>query len=286
MKLRNLLASLLLTASLAPSAWCWFDTGHMVVASIAEDQLSTSARAEADRLLKIGSTDKAYDFITAAPWADDTKTQQTGPWHYYDVYFRADGGSTDLKPDPENAIVAIDRFSKVLADKSKPDADRADALRYLIHIVGDLHQPLHAVSRVTDAQPTGDRGGNSFQILPPDEFASMSRPPRNLHALWDFGAGLFTSIPRPLTVQGRDQIVTEGRLLEAAIPASSVPEAADLVPLDWVAESVDLSKRVVYDTPEGQKPSQAYLANARQVVAKRITVAGYRLGALLNKLLG
>ncbi len=265
----------------------WIDTGHMIIAAIAQKNLKPNVLAECERLLKIGADAKNTDFVTTGPWADDVRRDrpETGPWHYIDYHFRPDGKPTENRPDAENAVWAIEKFSAILKDKSKPDAERADALRFLIHFVGDIHQPLHATARDTDEHPKGDKGGNDFHIVAPDDFKGMSRPPRNLHSLWDFGGGLYHGEPRPLTDEGRGRVMTQADSLMKQLPPKSFSAVADLNPEDWAQESFAASKSVVYNLTENTVPSAEYMAKAREVSSRRIVLAGYRLGRLLNQLL-
>src|SRR5579872_7031371 len=190
--------------SISAPALSWHATGHMVVADIAWRNMTDKARAEAKRLVEIDAPAKSPDFVTAAVWADDTKTRENGPWHYIDIYFRADGKPTDLKPDAENVVWAIDKFSKVLADKTASDKDRGEALRYLLHFVGDIHMPLHCTARVTDALPKGDAGGNKFIAGPPA--GPDEGRPKNLHTVWDSGCGYFPELSRPLVDDAKSKL--------------------------------------------------------------------------------
>jgi len=283
MKLRSLAPVLLL--GVASGAHAWNEAGHMTIAAIAEMHLQPAVRAEAMRLLKVGSTERAYDFVTAGPWADDIRSQnpKSGPWHYINYHFRTDGKRTTMKPEPENAVVAIERFRATLADRSKPDAERADALRFLIHLVGDLHQPMHSTARDTDAHPEGDRGGNEFKIGIADQFRDMERPPNNLHSLWDLGAGVFAAREsRPLNPEGLNRIRVTASALVAALPASGFRAVTNLNPEVWARESHEDAKKVAYALPDNSAPTAAYLAKAREVSVRRATLAGYRLAALLN----
>jgi len=288
----GLCRAVLVSACLATavSAFGWVDTGHMVVASIAYEHLTPTAKAEAERLLKIGGTDRTNDFISAACWADDIRRdrRETAPWHFIDIHFRQDGKPDTNKPDAENVVWAIDKFEKVLADKSAPDADRADALRFLLHFVGDVHQPLHATSRDTDTLPNGDAGGNRFRIEPPDIYANDSRPPRNLHIIWDLACGFLSESKmdfRPLTTDGRDQMKKLGDEAQEAYPMKSLPQARNLDPNVWANESFEQDVKFVYSLPEGSKPSDAYLAQGQKICEKRLALAGYRLSEVLNKIL-
>lgn len=280
--LRTLAAGMLFAG--AVSAFGWNATGHMVIARIAQKNLSPKALAEADRLLKATGKDTSADFVMVASWADETRTQATGPWHYEDHHFRTDGKPDNNKPEPENAVWAIDKFEKVLADKTKPDAERAEALRYLIHFVGDIHQPLHATAHDTDALPNGDRGGNDFHIENPAEF-STGRPLRNLHSLWDMGCGLFLGDRDGHTPEGQQRVDAQADSIIKALPKNSLKNEGDRDPEHWALESFDVCKAEVYSTPENAAPSATYLQKGRQISTTRAALAGYRLADLLNRAL-
>jgi hypothetical protein len=282
---RRLLSSLAIgIAVLTPiHAFAWIDTGHMIVAAIASHELKPRVRAEIDELLKIGGDARTSDFYGAACWADDFKTKADGKWHYIDNYFRSDGKPAENKPDEENVIWAIHKFSDVLADKKASDADRAQALRYVIHFVGDVHQPLHSVSRETDDMPKGDAGGNRFAIQAVPGIG-MWHP--NLHALWDFACGYYQSVPRPLKGPDRDQIDGYADKIMEDFPEAKLPSSGDLKPEDWMDESVTVAKSVVYQGIQpGDAPSEKYLEQGKVVCEQRLALAGYRLANLLNKLL-
>lgn len=254
----------------------------MVIAQIAEKRLQLDVRRQCEELLAVGGDFKTNTFVTAACWADDTKSRENGAWHYINVHFRTDGKKTDNKPEPENVIWAIEKFSKVLANRSLPKAERADALRYLIHFVGDVHQPMHNVARDTDTFPNGDRGGNDFPVVSPP---SLKPEPRNLHFLWDIGGGLFPSVPRPLDVRGKREIADLADRIVALMPATSLSGVDDPDPSRWSAESVALAKSRAYSLPVGSVPTDQYLRAAQRASAERAALAGYRLANLLNKLL-
>ncbi|HJP83965.1 MAG TPA: S1/P1 nuclease [Fimbriimonadaceae bacterium] len=275
----------LATLSIAISAFAWHDTGHMVVAEIARQTMNPRIVAECEWLLKIDSEPKTDTFVTAACWADDFKSKESGPWHYINYHFRTDGKETDNKPEPQNILVAIKRFSETLQDKSKDPKERAVALRYLIHFVGDLHQPLHAVARDSDEFPAGDRGGNEFKIIPSDRHKDLTRPPTNLHSLWDMGGNLFRPSERPLTKDGQASIVRIANAIRARHPLLSLNNVTNQDPEAWAQESVGLAKEFVYTLKENEVPSPEYLRRCEDESAKRVAYAGYRLAALLTRLM-
>lgn len=271
-------------AATTVSAFAWNDFGHMVVADIAERTLKPEVRQRANVLLLLGGTTKTREFLTCACWADDSKNQQTGLWHYINYHFRADGKPSSLKPLEENVVWAIRKFSAVLKNKQAPDAERADALRYLVHFVGDIHQPLHSVARATETLPEGDRGGNDFKIVSPPNWKPA---PRNLHFLWDMGCGLFGNIERPLDAKGRDEISEASQLAIKLNPEVQLAkQIANLDPEAWAEEGLALAKAKVYSLEEGKVPPPSYLEEGRKIALKQVALAGYRLGRLLNQLLG
>ena len=277
MTLRPLAIAALLLVGTAAQAWN--ASGHMVIAAIAKANLTPSTRLAVDRLLQSTAMNSSTDFVAVASWADEVRNQrkETGPWHFRDTYFRTDGKPAVNKPDADNAVVEILRFEKILGDKAAPAPERADALRFLIHLVGDLHQPLHASALESESHPKGDRGGNDYKIVSSDE-----KGPKNLHQLWDGGAGLFVNAGETTPIAAE----AEARALMATIPASSLRGVNDLDVEHWSNESVSASKKTVYSTPEGGTPSDAYMMKARTLAAQRATLAGYRLARLLNGLLG
>ncbi|MCP3958067.1 MAG: hypothetical protein GY719_09460 [bacterium] len=259
---------------LAPNpARAWHDVGHMVTAQIAYDELSDDARDEVDRLIGLLSDLSERDHaVTAAVWADDLKRQGLeafNTWHYINLPFAAEG--TAAPPSrQENVVWAIDQAATTLRGDAG-DLAKALMLRLLIHFVGDVHQPLHCVSRVTAEQPEGDRGGNDFPLAGEEH---------DLHAFWDSGAGALPSWDggawRPMV----RRLASE---LTRSMPKSALPGWSDPDPEAWARESLDLAITAAYDgIAEGAEPTPEYTARAREIVRRRLVLGGYRLGALLN----
>ena len=302
---KGLRVLLLLSLLLVPqaSALAWHDTGHMLVSQIAYLRLTPAAKAKVDSLfvtpqgkrpliyLCAGyytpeTCEKTYDPVTIAVWMDDIRGDSLNdpyaPWHYVDFPFydgvpeRADAG-----PEPENALArinwAVNSLRRGTTGKDKTDAE---LVGFLFHLVGDVHQPLHTVTRVTAAHPEGDQGGNLFKIqMPPDAHIT------NLHAFWDAAGGAFgfASPKRPLDQAGKDRILALAQDVMKEYPADSMPEWKDLDPHTWVTESSKLAREVAYaNIKEGEAPSKAYTDEAQKLSRKRLALAGYRLAGLLN----
>ena len=158
--------------------------------------------------------------------------------------------------------------------------EQASALRWVIHFVGDIHQPLHCAARVSHAHPKGDQGGNLFVI-------KIGGQDRKLHSYWDGG---LDSFPRG----GPPPTFTPPALAKippaVAAALAGHPDTDPDLKLDepfnydlWAKESSDLAKSSVYDgITAGQAPSAAYKTRGLDVVRKRVAFGGYRLAALLN----
>ena len=289
--------------AMLPSAFGWNATGHRVIAAIAYDRLTPKTRARVDELLrkhpdyetillKNAPGDPAgrarAAFIAAAVWPDtikgdarfwddtraDAHSTELLPgfpdmkrhtnWHYYDTPYTPD----DAKPghqDPPSALSELPRLIRELNKVAQPLGSYD--LPWIEHVEGDLHQPLHCVSRFLLAQPKGDAGGN-FVIL---------GERRNLHSLWDGAAGSDLS----------DAYVT--KYAAEAVEAHPASKRQEKNPKKWIDEGFAIAKTEVYtfglETGSREHPLQlpaGYLENARRVAQARIALAGYRLAAVLN----
>jgi hypothetical protein len=300
---------------LAPSSlFAWGCDGHRVVAFIARAHLTPAASHEVDRLLRASPVnvssdrycpDPPADILAAvASWADDIRAaRKNSAWHYIDIprtnarrtkiaqwcpeIWPASGGK-----DAAGCVVgAIERFAKILKDKSRGDADRAEALRYLVHFVGDIHQPLHAID-------DGDRGGNCDPVRYPGIAAAT-----NLHSLWD---------TRLLAAEMKSGSFADAKAFAAALDARSSPLYKTLArrrvndPESWAWESNGVARRTAYGALRpaiapgssiacaGRRKSVAalhivigkgYATPARRAIDKQLARAGFRLAQLLNSLL-
>ena len=269
--------SLIVIAALAliPSpAFAWGKTGHRVVAAIADTQLSGLARAQIEQILGVGES-----LDEAANWPDEMRSapgqfwQKTAtPWHYVTL----NGIIYDHAPPEGDALEALARFSKTLKDPTASREDRQTALRFIVHLVGDLHQPLHNGKCC-------DKGGNDVKV-------TWFGKPTNLHAVWD------------------SQLVDDEQLsftelaakLERHIAPEDVVKWWDINPRDWTSESAEI-RDTLYPTtrdlpklPKGKKLkkgeqvlpdlSYGYVYKFTPVMERRLAQGGVRLAAYLNAL--
>jgi hypothetical protein len=288
MRRRLLTAGVLFLLLTPPTARAWGIAGHVITADIAERHLSPAALQQVQALL---ATEGLQHLDQVATWADEIRStrKEAAPWHYVDIPLAA----SSYVPERDCAkgdcvIAAIARFSQTLADPSQPPAARLEALKFLVHFVGDVHQPLHA------AENAGDHGGNKVWV----SYLDPGLPSVNLHWLWDsvmleHRLGVSEGPPG----QPNPAIRPAASRLAPEIDAELAPPpaaASDLDPVHWAMESHDLAAQVVYPgvVATGALPSAqpvlvdaVYDQRAWPVVRQRLGLAGLRLAGLLNRLL-
>jgi hypothetical protein len=271
-------------------AYPWWETGHRTIARVAAAHLTAAARIRVARILDVPDSPQAVADALAAisTWADETKVQtNTGEWHYIDLTLQ--DHKSDIPERCEHDNCAPVRIRLFAAQLSSTVGDRRyselDALRYLVHFVGDIHQPLHTIS---DA----DLGGNCERLNPTVDTA------QNLHALWDGAIVNEVSLDDKALASDLDhQIRRFSGFHRRRLSGGN----AD----DWVWESHELAKRVIYqrlhiplepiefphackDAPRAItdfKPQidREYIEDMKPVVRIQLAKAGLRLAGLLNE---
>jgi S1/P1 Nuclease len=269
--------------------FAWGKEGHEIVAFIAYQQLAPKTRIAIDHILSdSGPTAGPERFMEAAVWPDEIKRHPGQPvtvfsrfgvrnaagthaFHFADMA----GDHYDPRTDTErgkSVVSGIDHCKAALRSAGTPGEARREALSFLIHFVGDIHQPLHAGRK-------GDKGGNSIHI---DAF--LHRQPAkgfNLHEVWD-----------DLLIQSRDRDpVRYGQTLLARMPKRRVEEyTRQMDPAAWADESHRLAMTTAYvgpdgaAIPEGARLGTAYASRNVPVVEDQLLKAGIRLAAVLDQL--
>lgn len=291
---RPTLLSLLLALSfcLPERGQAWGVAGHAMIADIAEHHLTPEALDQVHQLLR-GEGLEHLDQVSS--WPDTIRQQrpEASPWHYTDIPLTA--SSYDPERDckaGDCAAEVIKRLSAVLTDRCQPELARREALKFLVHFVGDQHQPLHG------AQNEGDHGGGTVKVIYFGQDSSNGHP-LDLHWMWDtvilehhYG---FKEDPANAPNVETKLVAAKAandidRHFHGALKGSEITD-----PVTWAMESHDLAKIYVYPgivAPGSQPPAQpvylgaAYENRAWPVVEKRIELGGLRLAALLNKALG
>ncbi|MGQ3887787.1 S1/P1 nuclease [Legionella sp. CNM-1927-20] len=261
-----------LSLGLSLSAEAWNSVGHRIVAQIAYDQLTPQAKQIYNSYNH--ALDEVYgprSLVSAAPWLDRLRYRNElwlQPIHYIDIPYSIDNTPV-IEPDKINAVSAINEAISILKSETASNYDKGFSLRILLHVIGDIHQPMHAVSLFSKSYPKGDQGGNLI-TLAPNPVAS------NLHAYWDNGGGYLK------THYSYQSIVKKAHSLEKRWPCDANSDL--LNPSQWAEESHQLAVELAYLLKNGDKPSKAYQHAVKTTVKQRLATAGCRLGNLLNKL--
>jgi nuclease S1 len=237
-------------------AYPWGSKGHEIVGAIAETQLTNAARKRIKELLPQGTT-----LAEASTWPDKAGRQipDMGPYHF--INFPKDANAYDQQRDCKlrNCIIeAIAWYLSVLKSPDAPRNEKRTALRFIAHLVADIHQPLHAGF-------AEDRGGNSVEVR-------INGRKENLHSLWDT-ALVELEEGTPAEIAARIQAVVAGEERQ---------QWQQGTPADWALESLAIVRAQVYRLPASGEITVSYVESARAVIRTRLRQAGARLGWMLN----
>lgn len=303
----------------------WDATGHRTIAALTYARLREGTRAQVDQLMRahpdldslaVGVDPATADgvrelFLRASVWPDRIRRDprffeatvaepvptpslpgfpdmvRHSDWHYLSRAFATDGTPAVALPEPSTPT-HVGHVMHALGNSDAPAAARAYHLSWVVHVVGDLHQPLHGTSRATRTRPAGDAGGNGERVRP--DIATDDST--SLHAFWD---GAFTR------GVGHSDAVRAALALDAPISwsfasadpsLSAVHEAPGQLLRAWADESETLARHLAYAyraRAEGDLPPRldaAYLTTAARVARERVILASDRLVAVLEALLG
>jgi hypothetical protein len=270
----------------AGNALAWGEEGHRMVGAIADKYLTPEANRQVLALLKddrLADGEPSYRRTLGeiAYWADEIKDTPWGKrrsaWHFDDIPVCADADASQYCKKGACASGQFARHLDMLANRRESIRRKNEALKWVVHLVGDIHQPLHTATH-------GDRGGNTVQV---SFFGERDNPPYgtiNLHTIWDI------HMVRRLTREkgGEDAVVSRGigEAERAAWAQGSISE--------WVHESHEFARAVVYPslpvafscsgrTEEVLTIDQAYYSRAAPVIESQIRKAGIRLARVLNE---
>ncbi len=317
---RWMISLIALLPLLAPTAgWAWGCTGHEVVAYIAAQNLNPKAAKQVAGLLKNAKYAKGVIRYCAATdlgkmeyfstWADDTRTTTTASWHFWDIPLDKTTATSDEFCDPGCVVHALTNQLVILRNSHKPRLARQQALMYIIHFVGDSHQPMH----ISD---NGDRGGNCVPIdfewknnttHTKEESKSPGSYSPNLHSIWD--SSIIESMTGTLNKTNRDQrtkafadsVIEEYHSEISSLSSSQVDFQA------WALQTHPLAKSNAYDPLPAKIAEDAnphtlkncvgvsngffqlhelanddYVKQAQPIVKEQLARAGARLAATLN----
>ena len=244
--------------------FAWGVVGHRAVARIAENHLSSSARREIARLLGTET------MPLVSTWSDEIRSDpfyaSTGPWHYVNVTtgldfaaFTAQLNAMPVPAVPTNAYQALLQVRQTLKDPKKTDAEKVVALKFLVHLVGDVHQPLH----VGHAE---DKGGNDVKVT------WRSKDETNLHSIWDTALVEYPGFTYTEMAAAYDH----------ATPAQIKQWQKDDV-TTWLFESYQLCTPVYAAAATNPKLDWHFYPTFGPTVEQQVLKAGIRLAGALNE---
>lgn len=272
--MKKIIALLLLATFIPTQLSAWGAKGHAIVADIAQSRLTPAAQKNLQLLLGNDS------LASIASWADLIRKErdESYDWHFVDIpkdaagfsqerdCFRPQDKHKDALTDHHNCVVdRIVMFQKVLADENASRSDRLEALKWIVHFVGDLHQPLHAIDEA--------RGGNDIK-MPVFGSPKCGDYDCNLHWTWDELLIQHTGLSQEDYVH-RLNILIGQKHLEREAGGTAV---------DWANES-HLQARHIVD-PKPAAIDEAYYQANIELVNEKLALAGLRLAAVLNNALG
>lgn len=235
------------------ATFAWGNQGHQVIALLAEAQLSPVARKEVNRLLAL---ETGATLASVSTWADEHRSPATATWHY--VNFPRESCNYEPKrdcPDGKCVVAAIEKQLEILSTETSDDR-KLVALKYVVHLIGDIHQPLHAGYG-------DDRGGNAYQL---QAFMRGS----NLHALWDTGM---------LKALNQDnESIVRGLLMRPLPPSAWKP----FNPATTAEESCKIVEKSDFYPDRTVTP--AYVESYTPVMLYQLAQAGAGLAQALNRI--
>jgi hypothetical protein len=271
--MKKIIAIVMLASFVSTQLFAWGPKGHAIVADIATDHLTPATKQNIQLLL--GNDTLA----SIASWADQVRKDhdEAYDWHFVDIpkdaagfseqrdCFRPQDKHKNADIDHHNCVVdRIEIFEKVLGDENASRADRLEALKWVVHFVGDLHQPLHAIDEA--------KGGNDIK-LPVFGSAKCGDYDCNLHWAWD------TLLLEHTGYSEEDYI----NRLEKLIADKHLEKQAGGIPEEWANES-HLEARKLVDPVPASVDEQYYQTHI-QLVNERLALAGLRLAQVLNTIL-
>ena len=272
--MRSLIGLLAVCLS-SQGAFAWGQEGHAIVAEIAQRHLSPKARARVAEILGPGAS-----LASISTWADDVRTHrpETYNWHFVDIPLDIPtyAPARDCKPEPHKGdcvVAEIARLRVALTRKRTKPAARREALKFLVHFVGDLHQPLHTLLE--------ERGANDRKVKFFTQPNIAGRPtPKddtNLHAVWD--VGLIRHC-----VWGWNAYVA--RLESDWLPKHDIRALAQGTVIEWAQEAHKAAKDTAFTVPMNADLGDDYVARVLPTLDRQLAVAGVRLARVLNELFG
>lgn len=271
----RLLFPVSLLFAIPQQGWAWGPEGHAIIAQIAQRYLSPQARRRIDELIGPG-----VSLAWISNWADDVRQErpQTYNWHFVNIPLNVPSYNPvrDCRQDPERGdciIAAIARLRAQLTSPHTTTQGKREALKFLVHLIADLHQPLHTIRE--------EHGGNDravrFFAGPGSASVPAPRVDTNLHAVWD--GGLIRHC-----APGWSSYIAH--LQSEWMPGRDLNALSKGTVIEWAEETHRAAKRILESAPANANLGERYVVRALPVLDRQLVVAGLRLARVLNEAFG
>lgn len=304
---------LIITAIFATFAFGWDDSGHKITAYIAWENMRPEVRERVMQILKAAPEDSSITaffpsyfsvystqseaarkrdvFMLMATWPDVVRNKELktrfekyhhANWHYSDTFWHFEKGKAVLDESEEEGGLALQKiieFDKLIRSSDATDADKAIAIVWLEHLIGDIHQPLHTSAKTTSTNKKGDQGGNLFYLTPK---GTPKDQQDNLHWYWD---GIIVRYePNTKDVCEADYLIPIAKRIMAEFPYDKEKGKLNAGNFDeWRKEGLEIAMTEVYNGLDyGKTPPESYKKKAFEISEKRMALAGYRMAEEFN----
>ena len=251
---------LLLVLFISTNAFAWGDKGHIIVAKIAQSNLSKNAKTAIKELMG------TLDLPVIANWADQVREGRefgkTKHWHYVDIPFAAD--TYDSTRDCKNGdclIAAITSQIAILKQSNEPTPERRNALKFIVHFIGDLHQPLHCYDN-------NDRGGNEITVR-------WLGKKTNLHAVWD----------NKIITYHNENVYDYTARLKRWLKIKNLTTLTNGTITDWANEAHQITQNPNVIVANNSRLNSKYYYSVHAIADRQLATAGVRLAEILNSIL-
>lgn len=262
MKRIFLIIYILILGGLFSSIFAWGSTGHRIIAQIAQSNLTKKTKKQVDKLLS------GYPMAYWSTWADNVRSDTTGQWKHTYVWHYLNVPSELSKQEllnvansvqQENVYSEIPKLCDLIKNSATPEDERRIALYFLIHLVGDLHQPMH-VGRLEDL------GGNKIPVY-------WFNTPTNIHAVWDSDL-----------IDYEKYSYTEYANILNILTNKEKTKLQNGTVGDWLFETYQLTNEIYSSVNINERLSYYYPYRYKSTVELQLQRAGLRLAFLLNKI--
>lgn len=293
-------------------AFAWDDTGHKITGYIAWSRMTPETRERVIKVLLAAPEDaqlstyyqmygsrkpdsrKREFFMLVTTWADIIRDKNfntrftkynNGNWHYANTFWKSENGRSMLVDGQEETGLAMKKLAEfdALIRSNASDAEKAIAIAWLEHLIGDMHQPLHSSGKISNSSPKGDQGGNLFLLTPK---GTKRENQENLHWFWDSVVVRYMPNSKDLSEGAYIDPIAEDFMKK--YPYEKMKDMLQPAKYDaWAKESLEFAMNEVYkDLKFFEMPSDKYKEKAFKIAEKRLTLAGYRMGDLFNEVFG